>query len=85
MVLLWIQEDLPRTLKPREGGIMTVAEELQNLNVLFDTDSQINMIPQQLAEEMRLEIEDCPLSFTAAAEEFKIMVKLVNERTNKVR
>ncbi|KAG4084079.1 hypothetical protein H8356DRAFT_1318413 [Neocallimastix lanati (nom. inval.)] len=69
-------------------------EGLQDLNVLYDTGSQINMIHPQLAKEMGLKTEDRPLTFTTAAgkvlisqvtEEFKIKIKLVEERTGKVK
>ena len=73
---------------------LRTSEGLQNLNVLYDTGSQINMIHPQLAKEMGFQIEDRPSSFTTAAgkvlipqvtEEFQIKVKLVEESTNKVR
>ncbi|KAG4100932.1 hypothetical protein H8356DRAFT_1034704 [Neocallimastix lanati (nom. inval.)] len=69
-------------------------EGLQDLKVLYDTGSQINMIHPQLAKEMGLKTEDRPLTFTTAAgkvlipqvtEEFKIKIKLVEERTGKVK
>ncbi|KAG4086279.1 hypothetical protein H8356DRAFT_1297993 [Neocallimastix lanati (nom. inval.)] len=69
-------------------------EGLQDLNVLYDTGSQINMIHLQLAKEMGLKTEDRPLTFITAAgkvlipqvtEEFKIKIKLVEERTGKVK
>jgi len=69
-------------------------EELKDLNVLYDTGSQISMIHPQLAKEMEFKIEDRPLIFTTAAgkvlipqvtEEFKIKVKLVEKCTGKVK
>ena len=69
-------------------------EGLQDFNVLYDTGSQINMIHPQLAKEMGLKTEYRPLTFTTAAgkvpipqvtEEFKIKIKLVEERTGKVK
>ncbi|KAG4097740.1 hypothetical protein H8356DRAFT_940515 [Neocallimastix lanati (nom. inval.)] len=42
-------------------------EGLQDLNMLYDTGSQITMIHPQLAKEMGLKIEDRPLTFTTAA------------------
>jgi len=67
---------------------------LQDLNVLYDTVSQINMIHPQLAKEMGFKLEDRPLIFTIAVckvlipqvtEEFKIKVKLIEDRTGKVK
>jgi len=52
------------------------------------------MIPLQLAKKMRLKTENRPLTFTTAAgkvlipqvtEEFKIKIKLLKERTGKVK
>jgi len=69
-------------------------EGLQDLNVLYDTGSQINMIHPQLAKEIGLKTENRPLTFTTAAgkvlipqvtEEFKIKIKLVEEHTGKVK
>ncbi|KAG4083347.1 hypothetical protein H8356DRAFT_1089610 [Neocallimastix lanati (nom. inval.)] len=69
-------------------------EELKNLNVLYNTGLQINMIHPQLAKEMGFKIEDRPLMLITSAgkelipqgsEEFKIKVKLVEESTGKVK
>jgi len=69
-------------------------EGLLDLNVLYDTESQINMIHPELAKEMGLKTEDRLLAFTTAAgkvlipqvkEEFKIKIKLVEERTDKAK
>jgi len=69
-------------------------EGLQDLNVLYNTGSQINMIHLQLANEMGFKIEDRSLTFTTTAgkvlipqvtEEFRIEVKLVEESTGKVK
>ena len=61
--------------------------------MLYDTGSQINMIHPQLAKEMGFKIEDRLLMFATfgkvlipqVTEEFKIKVKLVEERTGKVK
>ena len=69
-------------------------EELKNLNVLYNTGLQINMIHPQLAKEMGFKIENRPLTLITSAgkelipqgsEEFKIKVKLVEESTGKVK
>jgi len=69
-------------------------EGLQDLNVLYYNGSQTNMIYPQLSKEMGFKIEDRPLTFTTATgkelipqvtKEFKIKVKMVEERTGKVK
>jgi len=61
---------------------------------MCNTGSQINMIHPQLVKEMEFKREDHPLTFTTAAgkvlipqvmEEFQIKVKLIEERTGKVK
>jgi len=53
-------------------------EGLQDLNVLYDTGSQINMIHPQLAKEMGYRIEDRPLTFTTASG--KVLIPQVTGR-----
>jgi len=82
----FVTEAMINNLRTKEG--------LQDLNVLYDTGSQINIIHSYLTKEMRFKIEDRPLTLTTAAdkvlipqvkEEFQIKVKLVEERTGKIK